>query len=221
MILTNRGKWESRNKGGSSTSSSKSNSAPAKEATMINGVDISNNKNSSDATSVLTSNVGRFRASLNAARQIVSRNRAKTLQEAVERASKLGTHRLYSLSWSNMLNLFFLPIFYLWFHFWVKYVGSFKAFSEFSSPFGSSEIKDVLEKGEDGKIDYGWMLAFICLSAALIAVIFLVMVLLYILMQWNQMSVLERIKAAIGAGYAAATGGLDEAFGYFLEKLLE
>lgn len=217
--VTSIGQWASRNGGNSSASSSKSSSAPVKENLIVNGQNIAKDKDSSSA--VPTSDVGRFRASLNAARQIVSGKKAKALQEAVERASRLGTHKLYSLSWANMLDLFFLPIFYLWFHFWVKYIGSFKAFSEFSSPFPSSEIKDVLEKGEDGKTDYGWMLAFICLSAALIAVIFLVMVFLYILIKFNSMTLPQRIEMAVGAGVELATGGLGEAFAYCLEKLLE
>lgn len=141
------------------------------------------------------------------------------LANSVASGFRFGTYKLYCMSWRFIYYVF--PILYLWIHFLIRYVGSFKSFSDFANPFAPATLQTEIQRDDKNNTDIGWMIVFILLSFVVLALLALLAILIYIMVKYISLDFWERVKLAPGTVWHLIKGGPEEAFEYALEKLLK
>jgi hypothetical protein len=183
--------------------------------------EIVDDEDNEDGDNEEGSPIGDLRKAQNEARQNKeSETKEDVAQVVAEKKFKLITYTLYSLSWKFMYELCCLPILYLWTHFLLRYVGSFKSFCAFVDPNSPEGIKEIISKDED-KTDHLWMSNYLLLSTVIILILTLLAILIYIIIRTMNLSFWDKVGVAADVGKSFITGGgIEEAFSKYLEKIL-
>lgn len=177
-------------------------------------------ENGEDGDGNNMSTIGNLRKAQNEAEQNQESESKENAAEVVAgKTFKLGTYTLYSLSWKFMYELWCLPILYLWFHAFMKYVGFSKNFCAFVDPNKPEEVREMILKNKD-KDSFPWMLNCFLLSMVVILVLVLVAIICYIIVKYHSMSLIQKAKLMPGVAIELIKGGPEEAFQYALESIL-